>query len=98
MKPTWRLTATIDRLIGNIPVACKLLREQGRVSLAGQLERDRNNLVYWQERGGLMLHRPGERTDEELNLCPECGKSWPVTETIRADGSLGCPCQEAPDN
>ncbi len=26
--------------------------------------------------------------------CPECGKPWPVTETIQADGSLGCSCQE----
>ncbi len=31
---------------------------------------------------------------DKFNLCPQCGKSWPVTETIRADGSLGCPCQE----
>jgi hypothetical protein len=25
--------------------------------------------------------------------CPDCGEPWPETETIRADGSLGCPCQ-----
>ncbi len=32
--------------------------------------------------------------DDKLSLCPDCGEPWPVTETIRADGSLGCPCQE----
>ena len=30
---------------------------------------------------------------DDLALCPDCGEPWP--ETIRADGSLGCPCQEA---
>ncbi len=29
---------------------------------------------------------------DDLALCPDCGE--PETETIRADGSLGCPCQE----
>ena len=28
------------------------------------------------------------------DVCPNCEEPWPVTETIRADGSLGCPCQE----
>ncbi len=31
---------------------------------------------------------------DELYRCPDCGELWPVTESIRADGSLGCPCQE----
>lgn len=31
---------------------------------------------------------------DKLALCPNCGKPWPETETIRTDGSLGCPCQE----
>ncbi len=45
----WRFKATIDRLVGNIPAACKVLREEGHVNLAGQFERDRLNLVYWLE-------------------------------------------------
>ena len=49
----WRVKATINRLISNIPAACGVLREQGCVNLAGQLGRDYENLVYWQEHGGL---------------------------------------------
>jgi len=49
VKPDWRFTATIDRLISNIPAACKVLLEEGYVSLAGQLKRDQANLVHWQE-------------------------------------------------
>ena len=30
---------------------------------------------------------------DDLTFCPSCGEPWPVTETIRADGTLGCPCQ-----
>lgn len=52
-KVDWRVAATLDRLISNIPAACEVLRERGYISLAGQLERDRDNLVYWQTRGGL---------------------------------------------
>lgn len=58
MKLSWRFTVTIDRLIGNIPAACKILREEGRTNLADQLERDRRNLVYWRE------HSKLERSEE----------------------------------
>ena len=47
----WRVRATIERLISNIPAACKVLEEEGYHSLAGQLRRDRDNLVCWQESG-----------------------------------------------
>ena len=47
----WRVGATIERLISNIPAACKVLEEEGYYSLAGQLRRDCDNLVYWQESG-----------------------------------------------
>ena len=49
----WRVPATLDRLISNIPAACTVLEDRGYVNLAGQLRRDRDNLVYWQARGGL---------------------------------------------
>lgn len=52
-KVNWRVAATLDRLISNIPSACVVLEDQGYVNLAGQLRRDRDNLVYWQARGGL---------------------------------------------
>ena len=50
----WRVKATIDRLISNIPLACEVLEENGRVNLAFHLHRDRENLVYWQAAGGLV--------------------------------------------
>lgn len=50
----WRISATLDRLISNIPAVCKVLEEGGYVSLAGQLRRDNANLTYWQANGGLM--------------------------------------------
>ena len=49
----WRVAVTLDRLISNIPAACKVLKEQGYVNLAGQLGRDCENLEYWQAHGGL---------------------------------------------
>ena len=49
-----RIAVTIDRLLSNIPAACKVLLEEGYVSLAGQLGRDCDNLAYWQEHGGLI--------------------------------------------
>lgn len=54
MSDNERIAATLDRLISNIPAACKVLLEEGYANLAGQLGRDCNNLVYWQERGGLV--------------------------------------------
>jgi len=50
----WRLDATVDRLVSDLPVACKLLEEQGHVNLAFQIRSACNNLHYWQERGGLV--------------------------------------------
>ena len=50
---TGEICTTVDRLIGNIPATCEILRSSGRVNLAGQMERDRDNLVYWRKRGGL---------------------------------------------
>lgn len=61
VRADWRVNATIDRLISNIPVVCSVLREHGYVSLAGQLERDRANLVYWQERGDRALQNRGKQ-------------------------------------
>lgn len=44
---SWRFKATMDRLISNIPAACKILEEQGYRNLAGQLRRDQENLALW---------------------------------------------------
>ena len=62
-RENWRIPGTLDRLIANIPAACKVLREEGYISLAGQLSRDKENLTYWQERGGLTFaeSEEGER-------------------------------------
>lgn len=59
-KTDWRLNATIDRLISNLPAACKVLLEEGNVNLAGQLARDQRNLMYWQERGILTFQQHPE--------------------------------------
>lgn len=48
-----RVSAVVDRLLSNIPAACKVLEEEGLHNLAGQLRRDCDALRYWQERGGL---------------------------------------------
>ena len=53
-----RLEATMDRLVSNIPAACKVLKEQGYHNLAGQLQRDQENLVYW-------LENPHSREERE---------------------------------
>ncbi len=58
-KEGWRVGATLDRLISNIPAACEILREHGKANLAFRLCQDQSNLVYWQEHGGLM-----EATDD----------------------------------
>lgn len=63
MTPDWRFAATINRLIGNIPAACKVLLEEGYVSLAGQLQRDRDNLVYWQKHPNLRHLLPPEEPE-----------------------------------
>jgi len=63
-----RVSAALDRLIANIPAACKRLEEEGHVSLAGQLRRDTGNLVYlvyWQEDGGLSPAAPDQPTMEQ---------------------------------
>lgn len=44
---TWRIDATIDRLITNVPAACNVLEEEGFVNLSRQLRCDYNNLMYW---------------------------------------------------
>lgn len=62
----WRIGATIDRLISNIPAACKVLQEEGYISLAGQLRRDQANLVYWQEHGGLTWRHDESASDATL--------------------------------
>jgi len=50
MGDDWRIDAMFERLIANIPAACKVLEEAGYVSLAGQLQRDCDSLIYWWER------------------------------------------------
>lgn len=50
-----RVSAAVNRLISNLPAACKVLEEEGYHGLAGQLRRDCEALRWWQERGGLGL-------------------------------------------
>jgi len=51
---TDRVTQTIDRLISNLPSAIARLREVNLTSLPLQLEKDLENLRYWQEHGGVV--------------------------------------------
>lgn len=60
-----RVSHVVDRLICNIPAACKVLEEEGFHSLAGQLRRDCEALRWCRERGGLRFER-------DLPLCT-CG-------------------------
>jgi len=77
--------ATIERLISNIPAACKVLEEEGYVSLAGQLKRDCDNLVYWQERGRRAIKY------RDLNNCLQnlVLSIRNAAEAIRFDGEYG---------
>jgi hypothetical protein len=43
-----RFKMTIKRLISNLPSAIEVLKEKGKVNLAGQISRDLDNLTYWQ--------------------------------------------------
>lgn len=52
-----RVTQTIDRLISNLPEAVIKLKAMGKTSLARQTQNDLDNLVYWQENGGLEKRR-----------------------------------------
>jgi hypothetical protein len=61
----WRVSAMINRLISNIPAACKVLREQGHASLAFQLCQDQSSLVYWQEHSGLTPIVPAKESEVE---------------------------------
>ena len=48
-----RVTQTIDRLISNLPEAIRLLRAANHTTLSRQLKNDLDNLIYWQDNGGL---------------------------------------------
>ncbi len=48
-----RVDMTLSRLIRNIPEAIEALEAEGKTNLAGQIQRDIDNLTYWQNHGGL---------------------------------------------
>lgn len=77
-----RFNATIERLISNLPAACKVLEEEGYANLAGQLKRDRDNLIHRQEHPERMVE----------GVCPTCQRGFTSTTASYPPGAQTDEC------